>query len=473
MANDQMNRGDTVRRPMEERLAQGKALRQGAPRSAHGLWKPAHDRPNPVEMLIESGRGRLESLAPIRHARMVSSPFAFFRGSAEAMAYDLASTPVSGLRVQLCGDCHLGNFGGFATPERRLIIDLMDFDETIPGPWEWDVKRLGASFHLGGRAIGLSEANCEEAVLNLSLAYRQRLIELAQMKTMDMFYASIGVDTFIVQSRDARTRKAREQMIDKARKQTSGQFFAKSVRLMGGRWRIVDDPPFLFHPPQTSHFDADFRETLEEYKATLSDDRRLLLQRFDVVDVAMKVVGVGSVGTRCGVILLMAGDDDPLILQIKEARHSALEQFVGRSRYENMGQRVVMGQRLLQSASDVFLGWGTMPGGQHYYIRQFRDTKKGRRLEAYGAERLIATAELCGWALAQAHARSGDAALISGYLGKSEAFDLALAAFSSIYADRSEQDHQVMRAAVRSGKLAVDETVIDETEKRRLKPPTI
>ena len=456
MANDQMNRGDTVGRPMEERLAQGKSLRQGAPRSAHGLWKPAHDRPDPVEMLIESGRGRLESLAPIRHARMVSSPFAFFRGSAEAMAYDLASTPVSGLRVQLCGDCHLGNFGGFATPERRLIIDLMDFDETIPGPWEWDVKRLGASFHLAGRTIGLSEANCEEAVLNLSLAYRQRLMELAQMKTMDMFYASIGVDTFIAQSRDARTRKAREQMIAKARKQTSEQFFAKSVRLMDGRWRIVDEPPFLFHPPQSERFEADIRETFEEYKATLSDDRRMLLERFDVVDVAMKVVGVGSVGTRCGVILLMAGDDDPLILQIKEARHSALEPFVGRSRYENMGQRVVMGQRLLQSSSDIFLGWGTMAGGQHYYLRQLRDMKKGPEIETYWAARLIDTAELCGWALAQSHARSGDAALISGYLGKSEAFDLALAAFSRIYADQSEQDHQVMRAAVRSGKLAID-----------------
>src|SRR6266498_1254233 len=378
MSNDQMNRGDTAARSLEERPAQG-------------LWKPAVDRPDPVEMLIESSRGRLESLAPIRHARMLTSPFAFFRGSAAAMAYDLVSTPVSGLLVQLCGDCHLGNFGGFATPERRLIFDLLDFDETIPGPWEWDVKRLGASFHLAGRDIGLSEANCEEAVLNLGRAYRQRLIELAQMKTLDMFYASIGLDTYIDQARDARTRKGREQMIAKARKRTSDQFFAKSVRRVDGRWRIVDEPPFLFHPPRTD--------------------------RFDVVDVAMKVVGVGSVGTRCGVILLMAGDDDPLILQIKEARHSALEQFVGRSRYENMGQRVVMGQRLIHSA------------------------------------------ELCGWALAQAHARSGDAAQIGGYMGKSDAFDGALAAFSQLYADQTEQDHQVMRAAARSGKLAVDETV--------------
>jgi len=459
MSNDQMNRGDTAARSLEERLAQGKLLRQSAPRSAHGLWKPAVDRPDPVEMLIESSRGRLESLAPIRHARMLTSPFAFFRGSAAAMAYDLVSTPVSGLLVQLCGDCHLGNFGGFATPERRLIFDLLDFDETIPGPWEWDVKRLGASFHLAGRDIGLSEANCEEAVLNLGRAYRQRLIELAQMKTLDMFYASIGLDTYIDQASDARTRKGREQMIAKARKRTSDQFFAKSVRRVDGRWRIVDEPPFLFHPPRTDHFDADFRETFEGYKATLTDDRRQLLQRFDVVDVAMKVVGVGSVGTRCGVILLMAGDDDPLILQIKEARHSALEQFVGRSRYENMGQRVVMGQRLLQSASDIFLGWGTEAGGQHYYIRQLRDMKKGPEIETFWAERLIDSAELCGWALAQAHARSGDAAQIGGYMGKSDAFDGALAAFSQLYADQTEQDHQVMRAAARSGKLAVDETV--------------
>jgi uncharacterized protein (DUF2252 family) len=459
MSNDQMNRGDTEWRSLEERLAQGKLLRQSAPRSAHGLWKPADDRPDPVAMLIESSRGRLESLTPIRYARMLTSPFAFFRGSAAAMAYDLASTPMTGLRVQLCGDCHLGNFGGFATPERRLIFDLLDFDETIPGPWEWDVKRLGASFHLAGRNIGLSEANCEEAVLTVGRAYRQRLIELAQMKTLDMFYASIGLDTYIDQASDARTRKGREQMIAKAHKRTSDQFFAKSVRRVDGRWRIVDEAPFLFHPPRTDRFDVDFRETFEGYKATLADDRRQLLQRFDVMDVAMKVVGVGSVGTRCGVILLMAGDDDPLILQIKEARHSALEQFVGRSRYENMGQRVVMGQRLLQSASDIFLGWGTQAGGQHYYIRQLRDKKKGPEIETFWAERLINSAELCGWALAQAHARSGDAALIGGYLGKSDAFDRALAAFSQLYADQTEQDHQVMRAAVRSGKLAVDETV--------------
>jgi len=459
IVSDQMNRGDTAWRSLDERLAQGKLLRQSAPRSAHGLWKPADDRPDPVTMLIESSRGRLESLTPIRYARMLTSPFAFFRGSAAAMAYDLASTPMTGLRVQLCGDCHLGNFGGFATPERRLILDLMDFDETIPGPWEWDIKRLGASFHLAGRSIGLSEANCEEAVLNLGQAYRQRLIDLSRMKTMDVFYASIGLDTFIAQARDAKTRKGREQMIAKARKRTSDQFFAKSVRQVDGQWRIVDEPPFLIHPPRTDSFEEDFRKTFEEYKATLADDRRQLLQRFDIVDVAMKVVGVGSVGTRCGVILLMAGDDDPLILQIKEARHSALEQFVGRSRYENMGQRVVMGQRLLQSASDIFLGWGAEAGGQHYYIRQLRDMKKGPEIETYWAERLIDTAELCGWALAHAHARSGDAARISGYLGKSDAFDLALADFSQAYADQSEQDHEVMRAAVRSGKLAVDETV--------------
>jgi uncharacterized protein (DUF2252 family) len=459
IVNDQMNRGATAWRSLDKRLAQGKLLRQSAPRSAHGLWKPAVDRPDPVEMLIDSSRGRLESLAPIRYARMLTSPFAFFRGSAAAMAYDLASTPMTGLRVQLCGDCHLGNFGGFATPERRLIIDLMDFDETIPGPWEWDIKRLGASFHLAGRDIRLSEANCEEAVLKLGQAYRQRLIELSRMKTMDVFYASIGLDAYIDQASDARTRKGREQMIAKARKRTSDQFFAKSVRQVDGWWRFVDEPPFLIHPPRTDSFEEDFRKTFEEYKATLSEDRRLLLQRFDVVDVAMKVVGVGSVGTRCGVILLMAGDEDPLILQIKEARHSALEPFVGRSRYENMGQRVVMGLRLLQSASDIFLGWGTEAGGQHYYIRQLRDMKKGPEIETFWAERLIDSAELCGWALAQAHARSGDAALISGYLGKGAAFDRALAAFSQLYADQTEQDHEVMRAAVRSGKLAIDETV--------------
>jgi uncharacterized protein (DUF2252 family) len=461
MANDQMNHGNTVRRSLEERLAQGKQLRQSAPRSAHGLWKPADDRPDPVAMLIESSRGRLESLVPIRYARMLTSPFAFFRGSAGAMAFDLASTPVSGLRVQLCGDCHLGNFGGFATPERRLIFDLMDFDETIPGPWEWDVKRLGASFHLAGRDIGLSEANCEEAVLTVGRAYRRRLFEFARMKTMDVFYASIDANALIAQAGDARTRNGRKQMVAKARKRTSEHFFARSVRMVDGRRRIADEPPFLFHPPPTDRFESDFRAAFETYKALLPDHLRFLLQRFDVVDVAMKVAGVGSVGTRCGIILLMAGDEDPLILQIKEAGRSALEPFVGASRYENMGQRIVAGQRLLQSASDTFLGWGTEAGGRHFYIRQLRDMKKGPEIETFWAQRLIDAADVCGWTLARAHARSGDAARISGYLGKSDAFELALAAFSRAYADQSERDYQVMRAAVKSGKLVVNETVFD------------
>jgi uncharacterized protein (DUF2252 family) len=461
MANDQMNYGDTVGRSLEERLAQGKQLRQSAPRSAHGLWKPADDRPDPVAMLIESSRGRLESLVPIRYARMLTSPFAFFRGSARAMAFDLASTPVSGLRVQLCGDCHLGNFGGFATPERRLIFDLMDFDETIPGPWEWDVKRLGASFHLVGRDLGLSEANCEEAVLTVGQAYRRRIFEFAEMKTMDVFYASIGADAFIAQASDARTRKGREEMVAKARKRTSEHFFAKSVRTVDGRLRIADEAPFLTHPPQTDPFEADFREAFEAYKAQLPDHLRFLMRRFDVVDVAMKVAGVGSVGTRCGIILLMAGDEDPLILQIKEAGRSALEPFVGKSQYENMGQRVVAGQRLLQSASDTFLGWGAEAGGRHYYIRQLRDMKKGPEIESFWAQQLIDAADVCGWTLARAHARSGDAARIGGYLGKSDAFELALAAFSRAYADQSERDYQAMRAAVKSGKLAVNGTVIN------------
>jgi uncharacterized protein (DUF2252 family) len=457
MANNQNNRGDIVWRSMEELQAEGKLLRQSAPRSAHGLWKPAENRRDPITILIESSRGRLQSLTPIRYARMLTSPFAFFRGSAMAMAVDLASTPVSGLRVQLCGDCHLGNFGGFATPERRLIFDMMDFDETIPGPWEWDIKRLGASFHLAGRDNGLSEADCKEAVLTLGRAYRQRLFEFAGMKTMDVFYASIDADAFIDQASDAKTRKEREQTVAKARKRTSEHFFARSVRMEDGRPRIADEPPFLFHPPQTDPFEADFRAAFEAYKALLPDHLQFLLRRFDVVDVAMKVVGVGSVGTRCGIILLMAGDEDPLILQIKEAGRSVLEPFVGGSQYKNMGQRVVAGQRLLQSASDTFLGWGAEASGRHYYIRQLRDMKKGPEIETFWAEQMVDAADVCGWTLARAHARSGDAARISGYLGKSDTFDQALAAFSRAYADQSEQDLQAMRRAVKSGKLIVEE----------------
>jgi uncharacterized protein (DUF2252 family) len=295
-------------------------------------------------------------------------------------------------------------------------------------------------------------------VLTVGRAYRQRLFEFARMKTMDVFYSSIDAAAFIAQAGDARARKRREQTVAKAHKRTSEHFFARSVRTVDGRPRIADEPPFLFHPPQPDPFEADIRAAFEAYKALLPDHLRFLLRRFDVADVAMKVAGVGSVGMRCGIILLMAGDEDPLILQIKEARHSALEPYVGRSLYENMGQRVVAGQRQLQSASDIFLGWGTEASGRHYYIRQLRDMKKGPEIETFWTQELIEAAEVCGWTLARAHARSGDAALISGYLGKSDAFDHALAAFSRAYADQSERDHQAMRDAVNSGKLTVEET---------------
>jgi uncharacterized protein (DUF2252 family) len=278
------------------------------------------------------------------------------------------------------------------------------------------------------------------------------------MKTMDVFYASIDANTFIAQARGARTRKRRAQMVAKARTRTSEHFFARSVRLVSGRPRITDEPPFLFHPPQPDRFEEDFRAAFESYRKSLPDHLSFLVRRFEVMDVAMKVAGVGSVGTRCGIILLMAGAEDPLILQIKEAGRSALEPFVGRSRYKNMGQRIVAGQRLLQSASDIFLGWGAEAGGRHYYIRQLRDMKKGPEIETFWTRQLIDAANVCGWALARAHARSGDAASISGYLGKSDAFDIALAAFSRAYADQSEQDHQAMRDAVKSGKLNVEET---------------
>jgi uncharacterized protein (DUF2252 family) len=431
---------------LAQRLAKGKALRRRVPRSAHAHWEPAPNRPDVVAQLTLSSQGRVPELIPIRYGRMLRSPFAFFRGSAAAMAFDLAETPTTGIRVQLCGDCHLMNFGAFGTPERNFIFDLVDFDEALPGPWEWDVKRLAASVLLAGRAVGFSKRSCKEATLACVQSYRRRMNEFAAMHVLDVWYARIDGKTVLELMRGTESRYPR----------TAEQLFTKITEVVDGQRRFRDNPPLVFHPPQGDQFENQVHHFLARYRATLQDDRRTLLSRYHVVDVAMKVVGVGSVGTRCAILLMMAGEDDALILQYKEAGPSVLEPLVGKSKYQTHGQRVVCGQRLLQSASDMFLGWSTDEEGRYFYFRQLRDMKTSVRVEEMSASQLIEYAKMCGWALARGHAKSGDPALISGYLGRGDSFDHAVAAFASSYADQTERDHAAMVQAVQAGHLVAE-----------------
>jgi uncharacterized protein (DUF2252 family) len=394
---------------------------------------------------------------------MLHSPFTFYRGSALSMATDLATTPVSGLRVQACGDCHLMNFGAFATPERRVIFDINDLDETLPAPWEWDVKRLGASLVLACRDNGFSASDARDAVLACVRSYREHMAELAEMRALDVWYASIDVEKVLAMSKDTEARKRVEKRVEKARARSVLEHdFPEMVTLKGEVPTIKENPPLIFHPNEQARegFMSAIHSAFAAYRETLPEHRRVLLDRYKLMDIANKVVGIGSVGTLCAVMLLMAQDEDPLFLQVKQARASVLEPFAGKSVYKNHGQRVVMGCQLMQSASDLFLGWAEGPHGRHFYIRQLKDMKMKPLVEIFTPSVMKTYAKLCGWALARAHARSGEPAKISGYLGKSDAFDEAIADFSIAYADQSERDHAVLMKAVRAGKLevAVEET---------------
>lgn len=443
---------EQTRRPLAERLAEGKARRRRAPRSGHAEWEPAPNRPDPVALLESASQGRVPELIPIRYGRMLPSPFTFFRGSAGAMAFDLAATPTTGIHVQLCGDCHLMNFGAFGTPERNYIFDLMDFDETLPGPWEWDVKRLAASVNLAGRALGVSKRDREEATLACVRSYRQRMHKFAAMHALDLWYARIDGKALLDLMRGPEPRRG-EPAVEKVHPSTAEHLLPKITEVVDGRRRFRDQAPLIFHTPHGDQFDKEVHHFLTRYRETLQDDRRSLLSRYHVVDLAMKVVGVGSVGTRCAILLMMAGDDDVLILQYKEAGPSVLEPFVGKSKHHTHGQRVVCGQRLLQSASDLFLGWSTDEEKRDFYFRQLRDLKTTVQVQGMSASQLTRYAEMCGWALARGHAKSGDAALISGYLGRADTFDRAVAAFACTYADQTERDHAAMVEAVRTNQL--------------------
>jgi uncharacterized protein (DUF2252 family) len=384
---------------------------------------------------------------------MLQSPFAFLRGSAAVMAADLAVTPASGIRVQACGDCHLANFGLFATPERNLAFDINDFDETLPAPWEWDIKRLAASFVVVGRENSISDSRCEAIVRVLSSAYRAHLREYAEMRVLDAWYARIDDKMLIATAPDATARRRRQRIAAKARASVAEYLFPKITGVVDGRRRLVDQPPLLFHLPEPGADEERVQKVLAAYHESLPAERRRLFERYRFVDFAFKVVGVGSVGTRCYVLLFLAGPDDPLLLQVKEAGTSVLEPYAGKGHYEHQGQRIVVGQRLMQSASDMFLGWATLLTGAHCYIRQLRDMKFSVPLVDLDARQLANFATICGWALARAHAKGGDAAVLSGYLGRTDAFDQALGKFALAYADQTERDHAALVKAVKSARV--------------------
>jgi uncharacterized protein (DUF2252 family) len=403
-------------------------------------------------LLQEQEAGRIAELLPIRHERMAASPLAYLRGAAAVMAEDLAGTPVSGLRVQTSGDAHVLNFGFFATPERRLVFDLNDFDETLPGPFEWDVKRLAASVVVAGRARGLSSTQCDEVARSAAEAYRTRIRASAELGHLEVWYAGQEVDELLAVMRNAEARRLETGVLRKARQATSLGALDKLTQVIDGQRRIVDAPPLIEHLPVRDP-GGHVPLVVRRYRNSLADDRRALLGRYQLVDWARKVVGVGSVGTDDAVVLLQGdGDSDPLFLQVKEAQASVLERFAGRSAYANHGQRVVWGQRLMQAASDIFLGW-TRIERRDYYVRQLRDMKGSIPIEKLSPGELIDYARACGVALARAHARSGDPVTLAGYLGGGHSFDRAIAAFAAAYADQTERDHALVVAAVRSGRL--------------------
>jgi uncharacterized protein (DUF2252 family) len=438
----------------KQRRELGRAARQRTPRSSHAAWAPARERPDPVKLLEAQAQTRQPELLRIRYARMTPSPFTFMRGAAITMAHDLAGTPRTGIQAQLCGDCHLLNFGLYASPERALLFDVNDFDETLPGPWEWDVKRLATSLVVAGRDNGFVSADCRRAACEAVRSYRQRMSEYSEMGELEVWYSRVGEEEIFDLISDSKTMKRAKKAMSKARGRDSLQALSRLTRVVDGRRIIVDDPPLLVRVA-----DEGLREQIDDilqtYRSTLQDDRRYLLDRYRFVDVARKIVGVGSVGTRAYIVLLEGRDeDDPLFLQVKEAQASVLESFLPKSNYRNHGHRVVAGQRLMQAASDIFLGWLRGPAGRDFYWRQLRDMKGSAKVERMSPGDLAAYADLCGWALARAHARSGDRVQIAAYLGKSERFDRAIAAFADAYADQIERDHVALCNAVKLGKVA-------------------
>ena len=436
--------------PREQRRLAGKELRKAVPRTSQATWEVGAVKRDPVSLLIRSSRGRIPELVPVRYGRMLADRFSFYRGSPAVMAHDLAHTPSTGLLVQACGDAHLSNFGGFASSERNLVFDLNDFDETIPGPWEWDVKRLVASCVIASRNNGWPDDVGRQAAMAATKGYRVFLEELSHLSYLDAWYHRFDLDTFAAQATDPRVRKRAQRIVRKARTRDSMQVLGKLCEQVDGEWRIVDSPPLIEHTKRASTMAA--RAVFDTYLDTTSPSVQLLLRRYRLVDVARKVVGVGSVGTRCFVLLMAGSEGEPLFLQVKQANASVLEPFVGRSAHANHGQRVVEGQRIMQAAGDPLLGW-THRGNVHFYLRQLRDWKISFELSTALPEGLVEYAGVCGRVLAQAHARSGDAAKISGYLGTADTFDRAMADFAVGYADQNDADYEAFSEAVAQGRI--------------------
>jgi uncharacterized protein (DUF2252 family) len=453
-----------------ERAAAGRAARSAVPRSSHGEWAAAVDREDPVELLERQASSRVGQLVPLRYGRMLASPFAFYRGAAAVMAADLAPTPRSGFEVQLCGDAHLSNFGAYASPERQLVFDVNDFDETLPGPWEWDVKRLAASFSVAGCERGFDGRERRRIVRAMAAEYRQTMRRMAEMGNLEVWYQRIDTEVIAAgwaAAAGERERKKFERGLEKARGKDRMRAFSKLVREVDGRPRIVSDPPLIVPFDELEwegeevDVEARLLEVLSEYRDSLDLDRRALLDGYRFVDAAFKVVGVGSVGTRAWIALLLGRDEgDPLFLQVKEAQASVLEPFVGKSKFNHHGQRVVEGQRLTQAAGDIMLGWIRVADQQgvnrDFYMRQLWDGKGSALVDLMDPQVMTIYARLCGNALAKAHARSGDAIAIASYLGGGDSFDRALATFAEDYADQNERDYKALQEAVASGRVAAE-----------------
>ncbi|WP_435611699.1 DUF2252 domain-containing protein [Streptomyces sp. bgisy159] len=436
-----------------DRADLGRRARKRVPRSGHAAWLPPVDRHDPVALLERQGQDRLPELLPIRYGRMSASPLSFLRGAAAVMAADLAAQPHTGLTVQLCGDAHLLNFGLFASPERTLLFDLNNFDETYTGPFEWDVKRLAASVAVAGRENGHKEPKVRLAAREAASAYRTTMRRLARQGELDVWYARMDADQLLALARSAGPRRRVEASLTRARRRTHLQALGKLTEVVDGQRRIIHDPPLL--EPAGASDTAALRKIFSDYRSTLAEERRLLLDRYRFVDAARKVVGVGSVGTRCFVVLLTGRDaDDPLFLQIKEARPAVLEEYLPSGPYVHPGHRVVAGQRLLQAAGDIFLGWMTGPQGRAFYWRQLRDMKGSADVAGMGPADLLGYARLCGTALARAHARSGDRIAIGGYLGSADTFERAVTEFALAYADQTDADHAALGAAIAAGVVA-------------------
>jgi uncharacterized protein (DUF2252 family) len=442
--------------PRSERYEAGKQFRKTCPRSSHAKWEAPKNRHDPVDLILESNKGRIQKLLPLRHGRMARTPFTFYRGAALNMAADLSSTPVTGMFVQACGDAHLCNFGGFATPERNVIFSINDLDETLPAPWEWDLKRLAASFVVACRNNSLNEKIARETAMECVRSYRENMVVYSEMKTMELWHYSLGSDQLISKLKDPELKRRGLKRLEKEQARSiAEEIFPQIAEGSGKSKYIKDELPSIFH--WDGHLPGEVnkiaRDALELYKTSLPPGFSFLLNRYELKDLVIKVVGVGSVGTACWVALFMTGDGDPLFIQVKEARISVLEPYAGKSIYSNNGQRVVYGYRLMQPFSDPFLGWSAGSGGRHFFFRQLRDIKISIKVETFGKTEMMSFADWCGQALALSHGRSGDAAMLSGYMGNSNTFDLAIGEFSMAYADQNEKDHASLIKAIKSGKI--------------------